>query len=121
MMMIVLVALLAALAFGIFVVVNRGRQIGELARRGVPVTATVTRRFATGKGGPGSSNKRIGFTYRGPDGREYERFASVTGARFHALADGDPLPIYVLPDDPGTSAPALIVDPAREALARRNG
>jgi hypothetical protein len=92
---------------------RRGKQIAALAERGIPATATVSRRLGR------TNMKRIGFTYTGPDGRRYERFASVTRGRFSDLAEGDPLPIVLLADDPGTSAPAWLVDAAREALAKR--
>ncbi len=109
-------ALIAAVAW---ITVSRGKQIGELARRGVPATATVTRRFRTGAGRAGVMGKRLGFTYTGPDGQRYERFATVTSGRYGAVQEGDPFPIYLLPEAPGTSAPAWIVDAARDALARK--
>jgi hypothetical protein len=92
---------------------HRGKQIAALAERGVPATATISRRMGR------SNGKRIGFIYAGPDGREYERFASVTRGRYGDLAEGDTLPIVLLPEEPGTSAPAWLVDAAREALAKR--
>jgi hypothetical protein len=114
-------AILVLIVAAVWIVVVRGREFGELARRGVPATATVTRKFLTGKGGPGSATKRIGFSYVGPDGQRYERFASITIGRYQALAEGDPLPIVLLPDNPGTSAPEWLVEGAREALAKRKG
>jgi hypothetical protein len=98
------------------VVVYRGRQFAALAERGVPATATVTRHFTTGRRQRG---KRISFTYVGPDGRQYERSATIATERYEALAVGDALPIVLLPDAPGTSAPAWLVESAREALAKR--
>lgn len=118
---IVIVAILivaGVIATAIVVGRRRGKQVAALAERGVPATATVSRRFTTAKHRQGNV-KRIGFTYAGPDGRQYERFASITRGRFNDLAEGDPLPIVLLPDDPGTSAPAWLVDAAREALAKR--
>ena len=95
------------------VVIRRGRQFAALAARGVPATATVTRRFTTGRRQRG---KRIGFAYTGPDGRPYERFATIATARYEALDVGDELPIVLLPDAPGTSAPAWLVESAREGM-----
>ena len=60
----VLVGIVAAM---VFVGRHRGKQIGALAERGVPATATISRRLGRSK------VKRIGFTYAGPDGRQYER------------------------------------------------
>ena len=112
-LIIAVLGLVGIVAAMVFVGRHRGKQIGALAERGVPATATISRRLGRSKG------KRIGFTYAGPDGRRYERFASVTRGRYGDLAEGDPLPIVLLPDDPGTSAPAWLVDAAREALAKR--
>jgi hypothetical protein len=113
------IGVLAIVAFvGVWaaIVIHRGRQFAALAERGVPATATVSRRFTTGRRQRG---KRIGFTYAGPDGREYERFATIGTERYEALAVGDALPIVLLPDAPGTSAPGWLVQSAREALAKR--
>jgi hypothetical protein len=112
-LIIAVLGLVGIVAAMILVARHRGKQIGALAERGVPATATISRRF-------GRTNvKRIGFTYDGPDGRQYERFASVTRGRFSELAEGDPLPIVLLPDDPGTSAPAWLVDAVRGAVVKR--
>lgn len=116
----ILLILVAVVAVVAWILVSRGKQIGELARRGVPATATVTRRFRTGAGNAGSMGKRLGFTYTGPDGQSYERFATVTSSRYSGVQEGDPFPIYLLPDAPGTSAPAWIVDAARDALAKKS-
>lgn len=116
---IILFVIVAAIGLGIVVAVGRSRQIGALAARGVPATATVTRRFLTGKGGAGSAVKRIGYAYTGPDGQRYERFASVTAGRWREVDEGEDFPIVLLPEAPGTSAPAWLVDQAREALAKR--
>jgi hypothetical protein len=102
----------------IVLVRNRGKQFAALAERGIPAMATVSRRFTTAGGGTGRV-KRIGFTYAGPDGRQYERFASVGQGHYRDVAEGDPFPIVFLPDDPGTSAPAWLVDAARQAVTKR--
>lgn len=115
----ILLVVAAVIAVAAWILISRGKQIGELARRGIPATATVTRRFRTGTGEAGSRGKRLGFAYTGPDGQNYERFATVTSSRYSAVDEGDPFPIYLLPDAPGTSAPAWIVDAAREALAKK--
>jgi hypothetical protein len=109
----VVLGLVGIVAAMVLVARHRGKQIAALAERGVPATATVSRRFGR------SGRKRIGFAYTGPDGLEYERFASVTSGRFSQLAEGDPLPIVLLADDPGTSAPAWLVDAVREAVEKR--
>lgn len=109
---------LIALSIVIGLIVWRGRQIGALAREGVEVTATVVRKFRTHAGGPGSRGHRIAFTYRGPDGQEYRRAATVTRSQWLAVEEGHPLPIVVLPAKPGISAPADVVGHAREALRK---
>jgi hypothetical protein len=112
-------AILAFIVAAVMIVVIRGRQFGALVRRGVPATATVTRKFVTGKSGPGSATRRIGFSYVGPDGKSYERFASIALGQYQALAEGDSLRIVLLPDHPGTSAPEWLVESAREVLNKR--
>lgn len=107
-----------ALVMVIGMIAWRGSQIGALARNGVDATATVVRKFRPGVGGPGSRGHRIAFTYRGPDGQEYRRAATVTRSQWLALEEGHPLPIVLLPAKPGISAPADVVDHAREALRK---
>lgn len=116
---IVIVVLFGIATIG--VLVWRGRQFGELARRGVAVTGTVERKFRTGAGNAGSMGKRVTFTYRGPDGQEYRRSASLAGSRYADLAEGAPIELVCLPDNPGVSAPAWLVESAREALRRKGG
>lgn len=94
----------------------RGRQVGELARRGQSVQGTVVRKFRTGMGNAGSMGRRIAFTYRGPDGREYRRAASITTSKWMDLEEGGPIELVFLPDKPGVSAPAWLIDHARQAL-----
>ena len=111
---------LILLFIAVGVVIWRGRQVGELARKGVPVTGVVVDRFRTGKAGSGNSRgKRIAFTYTGPDGREYRRAASLTSSEWAKYEDGAAIDLICLPDNPGVSAPASIVEHAREALAKR--
>ncbi|TIX50639.1 hypothetical protein [Alteraurantiacibacter aquimixticola] len=107
------------LAAIIAVVVWRGRQFGELARRGVPVTGTVVKKFRTGSTGGVPSGKRIAFTYRGPDGKDYRRAASIATGKWQELELDGPIDLICLPDRPGVSAPAWLVEAAREALAKR--
>jgi hypothetical protein len=98
----------------------RGRQIGELARRGVPVTGVVERKFRSGKpGAAGARGRRLAFTYTGPDGRTYRRAASVTSSQWSAYEEGGAIELFCLPDAPGVSAPAWLVQHARDALAKR--
>jgi hypothetical protein len=115
----VLVALLIAAALAAFfaLVVWRGLQFGALAREGTRATATVVRKFRTGAAGhTGSRGHRIAFSYRGPDGKEYRRAASLTRSRWQTFEVGHPIEIVLLPAKPGVSAPAWLVDEAREAL-----
>ncbi len=107
-----------ALALVIGMIIWRGRQFGALAREGVEVTATVVSKFRTQVGGPGSRGHRIAFTYRGPDGHEYRRAASITRSQWLALEEGYPLPVILLPSRPGVSAPAWLVEEARTALRK---
>lgn len=118
MMWFVLILMFIAAFVGIFI--WRGRQVGELARRGVPVTGVVVDRFRTGSAGGGPSRgKRIAFTYTGPDGREYRRAAAVTSSEWAKYEEGASIELVCLPDSPGVSAPASIVQHARDALAKR--
>lgn len=109
-----MVAVLAGVA------VWRGRQFGELARRGVPVTGTIVGKFRSG--GPGTvgrRGRRLAFTYTGPDGATYRRAATVGTDQWASYEEGSPIELVCLPDDPGVSAPAWLVQRAREALAKR--
>ena len=101
------------------VLIWRGRQFGELARNGIPVMGTVVRKLRTGTGNAGSRGRRIAFTYRGPDGVEYRRAASVPLSKWAELNDGDPIELICLPARPGVSAPAWLIEEARKALAKR--
>jgi len=101
------------------IVIWRGRQVGALARRGVTVQGTVVRKFRTGSGNAGSRGRRIAFTYRGPDGQEYRRAASITMSKWAELEEGGPIELVCLPDKPGVSAPAWLIGHARKALESR--
>jgi hypothetical protein len=112
--------ILLIIAVGAGIAIWRGRQIGELARRGVPVTGVVERKFRSGKaGGAVSRGRRLSFTYTGPDGRSYRRAASVTSSQWAEYEEGGAIELFCLPDAPGVSAPASLVRHAREALAKR--
>ncbi|HOB12764.1 MAG TPA: hypothetical protein PKN09_00810 [Novosphingobium sp.] len=112
-----ILALLMALAF-VGNLVWRGLQFARLAHEGARANATVVRKFRTGAGGPGSRGRRIAFQYTGPDGRDYRRAATIALAKWQGLEEGHPLEIYILPDKPGISAPAWLVDAARDALKK---
>ena len=119
-----LLVALAALAFaalGIRVAMKRGGEMRALAERGVAVTGTVVRRFQSGKAGGPERTKRITFRYRGPDGRDYERSASLTRGRWEDYAEGAPIELLCLPHDPGVSAEKWLVEQARDALAKKRG
>ncbi len=113
--------------FGLLVVLGfaggalwRGRQLRRLAVRGVPVTGTVERKQLTGKARGISKRKRVVFVYTGPDGREYRRAASVSASAWAQYQAGGPIALVCLPDDPGVSAEATLVDAARAALKKRS-
>lgn len=111
--------LLFIIAF-IGIAVWRGRQFGALACHGVTVPGTVVKKFRSGSAdGELSRGRRIAFTYRGPDGQEYRRAASVTLGKWHELEEGMPIEVVCLPDRPGVSAPAWLIALAREALEKK--
>ena len=117
---------MTALAFiGLFMVAMiatiwwRGREFGELARRGVDVSGTVERKFRPGAGGPGGRRHRVSFRYLGPDGQQYSRAATIASGKWGELAEGGPIPLVCLPEKPGVSAPAWLVESARQALAKK--
>ncbi len=109
--------LLVFIAAGIGIAWWRGRQFKMLAERGVAVTGTVVRRFQSGKAGGPERTKRITFNYTGPDGRQYQRSASLTRGHWEQYEEGGPIQLICLPDDPGVSAEARMVALARDALA----
>lgn len=116
----VILAMLAAMGvIGAYVIVTRARQIQRLAELGVPVEGVVERRFQTGKAGKAERTKRIAYTYRGPDGREYRRAISLTRGQWEQYTEGGPIRLICLPDEPGVSAEESLVLAAREALARK--
>jgi hypothetical protein len=116
----ILLLLLIAVCAVAGMAIWRGRQLGDLARRGVPVTGVVVRKFRSGKaGGAGDRGRRLAFTYTGPDGRPYRRATSVTTSKWAEHEEGGAIDLFCLPDAPGVSAPAWLVQPARDALAKR--
>jgi hypothetical protein len=113
-----LILLFVAVIAGI--AIWRGRQIGELARRGVPVTGVVVRKFRSGNAAAaGDRGRRLAFTYTGPDGRSYRRAMSLTSSQWARYEEGGAIELFCLPDAPGVSAPAALVQQARDALAKR--
>lgn len=110
--------LLVIVAVGVVLIVRRGLAFKALAERGVPVRGTIVSRFRTHASGPGSRGRRVAFTYTGPDGQSYRRAATVSIGHFAELAEGCPIDLYCLPDRPGTSAPAWLVEDARKALRK---
>ncbi len=115
----VVVLACALLAVGALVV-WRGLQIRQLALRGVPVTGRIVRRLASGKPGGISRNRRLVFSYVGPDGREYRRAASVTAAVWQRYRDGDSIELVCLPERPAVCAEASVVAAARATLRSRS-
>jgi hypothetical protein len=116
----VLLLLVIAVCAGAGIAIWRGRQIGELAQRGVPVTGVVVQKIRSGKAGAaGDRGRRLAFTYTGPDGRTYRRATSVTSSQWAEHEEGGAIDLFCLPDDPGVSAPAWLVQHARDALAKR--
>ncbi|MCU0759175.1 MAG: hypothetical protein MUF07_08280 [Steroidobacteraceae bacterium] len=113
--MLVFVFLPVVLAIGL--AVWRGLQVRALAERGVPVQGTVVKKLTLGAGF--MATRRIAFEYVGPDGRTYHRAASVSPGRFERHVEGAPLSLYCLPDAPGTSAEAWMVEAARDAMAKQ--
>ncbi len=113
---------LLIIAAVIGVVIWRGLAFRQLAERGVPVTGTVVKRISTSStsgGGGMQSNKRLAFTYTGPDGITYRRSASVSLDKWEQYPEGSEIAIICLPDKPGTSGPAWLVELAREALEKK--
>ncbi|GAA2824049.1 hypothetical protein EDC40_105152 [Aminobacter aminovorans] len=96
----------------------RGMQFGELARHGLPVTGIVIRKFRTGAGNAGSMGRRIAFSYVAADGVEHRRAATVSGSKWVELEEGGPIQLVYLPEKPGVSAPAWLVEDARKALGK---
>ena len=112
----ILLLVAAFVGFGVW----RSRQFGELARRGIPVTGRIARKFRSGNAETaGSRGRRLAFVYTGPDGREYRRAASVSIGKWAEYEEGSEIELICLPDNPGISAPAWLVEAAREALAKR--
>ncbi len=107
-----LVLMLIAVGF-VAVPVWRGLPFRDLATRGVEATATVTYKHYR--------RKRLGFRYTGPDGMEYQRYATLAIGEYSKYQEGDPFPIVLLPDKPGVSAPKGLVEAARQALEKRKG
>jgi hypothetical protein len=118
-MWIFIVGLAVFILGAIGVAVWRALQFKKLAERGVPVTGTVVHRFQSGKAGGPERTKRITYSYTGPDGREYQRSASMTRGRWEQYPEGAPIQLICLPDDPGVSAEATLVAAARAALAAK--
>lgn len=104
----ILVVFALAGAIRRFVVVRRGREIDELARRGVAIEGVVVRKYSTA-GAREAGTKRIGFRYVGPNGRHYDRFVSIADLDWRALERGHAIPLVMLPDRPAVSAPAWLV------------
>ncbi len=98
----------------VIAIARRSRQMTALRLRGVRVTGTVADKFATANGGAAIRGRRIVYTYAGPDGRAYRGAASVTHQRLVDCEKGGPIALYVLPEHPGTSAPAWLVDEQRK-------
>jgi len=110
------VLILGVLALALVIsVMRRTVLLKNLAQHGVRVTGTVIAKYATANGGSAVRGRRVRYAYKGPDGADYRGVASVTHERLVDCEEGGPIDLYVLPDQPGTSAPAWLVDEARRA------
>ena len=100
-------------AFGCYIAAGRAKVLGKSgANESFKIKAGSTEMS-------GSRSRRLAFTYTGPDGREYRRAASVSIGKWAEYEEGSAIALICLPDDPGVSAPAWLVDLAREALAKK--
>lgn len=106
----------AAAAFSVWQGVRRARQLALLAERGQRLHGTiVARRSVRRRSGP----PRYRITYEYPAATSIKRGTSiVSAARYASCAEGDPIDLAYLPDQPDVVAPRFVVDEAAAAVAQ---
>jgi len=90
---------------------QRAKQVYELSQRGLPVTGTITRRW-----------KRMGKRRRpflrydySVAGQNYKHTMALSWEEYETYAEGQPIALRYLPDQPEISASEKIVEQSRQA------
>lgn len=111
--------LVSLLLAGAGILVWRGAAVTRLAARGERINAVV---IGKGKGGAGSTGVArclLKVEYVIPQGRTYRRTVHVGFDEWDAAEPGSEVAFFYLPDRPSVCAPAVVVEQARAALARK--
>ena len=100
----------------VLIALQRGLQMRRLAENGVPTTATVERLWTYASGG--ITRRRMRYTFRAGDGREYTRTIMISAGERDRMQEGGTVAVIYLQDNPKISALAELVEQARRALQK---
>ena len=115
----VLLLLVAAIAYAIWRVVRRGRDFAQLVRDGVDARGVVVRKTTFGTAAARRHNRFLDYRYQDDRGAEHSHRSKVTPTAWDAHEEGGPIEIVYSRSQPQISAPRWLVEPARAAMARR--
>lgn len=108
---------LLLIAWGIHAVLRRGFQFARLARDGRPVTGLVTQKPEyPGAIGSKRNSRRIAYEYQDAWGRTHSHTSIVSATFWNQHEVGGPIELVYSESRPEISAPAALVEHARDRL-----
>lgn len=113
----IILSLVAITVLIVVVALTRGLQLKNLVQNGVPLHATVEKKWKHNSGG--RQIFRLRYQYKVESGKQFSRSVMVTEKEFQTYEPGDSIDIVVLPDKPGNSALASMVALSKQALDKK--
>lgn len=111
---------IAFIVLVIWLIVSRGLQMKQLLDDGIDIDGKVIRQFKCNpKKASLSTDYFLRYSYRDRNGIEYEYKSNVNRDFWAAHPEGSTIAITHSKSKPAISAPRLLVDAAREAMAKK--
>lgn len=113
----IVLSLIAIFVLIVVVALTRGMQLRALVQNGVPMRATVDKKWHHSSGG--RRIFRLRYSYQVESGKHLSRSVMVSEAEFQNYETGDAIDIVVLKNRPGNSALASMVALSKQALDKK--
>jgi hypothetical protein len=109
----IILLVLGAIAYTIWRVVQRGRQLARLLGDGVPTQGTVVRKYTLGRAK--RRNTYLEYRYQDDTGSTHSHKSNVPAGVWAEHEEGGGIEVVYSASDPEVSAPRFLVDAARNA------